>query len=450
MKIIVERSVLLPALQRAARTADPKSTLAALGLVHLDARDSCLRVAATTLELSSSATVGAVVLEPGFFGVAAKGLLERVTNMPDTALTLATQDKPGLSLRITAPRTQRAYTMHAIPGDDLPKIPEPPAKVRTLYNADELMGLLRRCSSAMSDDGSSLRLHLHCVWVDLGDQLCVYATDGHRLHQAGVPTPNAEQLNIPYDVVTQLQRLCAELEADSQVELRMSATNLFFVAGTVVLGAKRVEAHRPQFEQVIPRSPGKTNVSLNRAALLSAVKTCKVVSDRVRVEVLCEGRDRTAATMFLRSADGADEGDSVDSIECMLEGDATIKPVVLICQNILDALGAPADQERVRIELGGDLDPAKVVAPEFLAVLMPTRAGYVSGDASPRQARTGQASAQCAVVTPGPPALHSFRLAPTHPTWRKHRRALVQCDGDAAPRLGARPRARGHARHPHL
>ena len=141
MQVQVAKKDLVRLVARCQGVADKKSTMPVLGnvLLEVDGTDS-IRLAATDLNLAVSGRIGAEVQKGGSIAVGAKDLFERVKMMPEGPLTITTTDASSATIR--AASSARRYTLHGIPGDEFPSIPQPDAAAATHPIGVDALGAL--------------------------------------------------------------------------------------------------------------------------------------------------------------------------------------------------------------------------------------------------------------------------------------------------------------------
>src|SRR5262249_14559039 len=240
--------------------------------------------------LAVSGRINAEVAKGGSIAVGARDLFERVKMMPEGQLTIATND--GSSATIRASTSARRYTLHGIPCDEFPAVPQPDANAPILSLPIESLALLiARTHFSISTDDT--RLHLASALFEWeGNRLRMVTTDGHRLSKmeltAAGKSASASML-IPLKGIQELRRLCDEAraepkgdEAETAPELTLiqRGANAFSRLPGLQYSVKLVDARFPPYGQVIPQSTERTIVA-PRAALADALRAVSIAaSDR--------------------------------------------------------------------------------------------------------------------------------------------------------------------------
>jgi DNA polymerase-3 subunit beta len=378
MQVAVMKKDLLRVVARCQGVADKKSTMPVLGnvLIEVDGPDT-VKLAATDLNLAVSGRIGAEVAKGGSIAVGARDIFERVKMMPEGQLTIVTND--GGSATIRASSSARRYTLHGIPGDEFPAIPQPDANAPVLsLPIDSLALLIARTHFSISTDDT--RLHLASALFEWeGNRLRMVTTDGHRLSKMELTTAGksaSASMLIPLKGIQELRRLCDEARAETkpdaenpaELTLIQSGPNAFFKLPGLQFSVKLVDAQFPPYAQVIPQSAERSIVA-PRLALADALRAVSIAaSDRTGGVKLT----LTRGTMRF-SSESPDSGEGFDEVSVEYEGGEMT--LGFNARYFLDVLSS-LDEEKVVIGIGGELDPVVIrsqATDDYLAVVMPMR-----------------------------------------------------------------------------
>jgi DNA polymerase III subunit beta len=379
MHVIVSKKDLVPVLERCQGVADRKSTMPVLGNVLLEVGGpNELRLAATDLILAVRGKVNAKVEQGGSVAVGARDLVERVRNMPDGEIGIATTANAATTLRAVG--SARRFTLQGIPGEEFPTLPQPDkdAKVSTL-EASALAKLIAGTHFSISNDET--RPHLSSALFEWdGDAVRMVTTDGHRLSKMEVRVEGSHApstMLIPLKGVNELRRLCDDAsskgDGDASPELKIvqAGPNAFFELPGFQFSVKLVDAQFPPYQQVIPQEYAH-KVKVPRLAIADALNAVSVAAS-----------DRTGGVKLSLSngklrfeSESPESGEGFDELSVDYEGaDLTVG---FNARYFLDVLRAISDDE-VEIGVGGELDPA-VIRPgapnprqSYVAVVMPMR-----------------------------------------------------------------------------
>jgi len=377
MHVVVAKKDLLRVLARCQGVADKKSTMPVLGNVLLEVSGTDqLRLAATDLYLAVSGKIPAKVESGGAIAIGARDLFERVKMMPDGQISIVTSG--GAATTIRAVGASRRFTLHGIPGEEFPSLPQPEETAAPLsIPIATVSALIAGTYFSISTDET--RLHLNSALFEWeGDRVRMVTTDGHRLSkmEAVLPGKHASAtMLIPLKGVLELKRLCDEAIEDkgdssgaNEIRISQSGPNAFFQLAGFQFSVKLVDAQFPPYAQVIPQATEK-KVRIARGPLAEALRAVSIAAS-----------ERTGGVK-LALADGAmritsespESGDGSDEVPIDYTGPAIT--VGFNAKYFLDVLAA-LDEDEIELCLSGELDPA-VVRPaserKFLAVVMPMR-----------------------------------------------------------------------------
>ena len=355
MKFTALHPALLDALTSAAAVADARSTMPLLAHVLLRVSDRKVTIAATDLNLATVDTIAATGTKGGSLTLPAKPLRDLVAGLKgDVTIRLV----EGKWAEIKAGRT--TMRLAGLSAADYPNLPQAPDDF-TAVSAPEIVRVLSTCVPSICHDET--RFNLATVQlVREGKGLRAASTDGHRLTlaTAEMASPSAAEMLIPRLGVA---RLIAMAKGLATLELAHAGPYLFARSNDHLLAVKLVDAQYPPIEQVIPKH--KASLTVDRAALLDAVKRCALMASESRGLSISIGDGE----LSLRTSD-PDRGDVREELdaECKSGPTVSVNPKYLI-----DALGAMAC-DQVAIAYGGELEPLLVSggAATFV-VVMPMR-----------------------------------------------------------------------------
>lgn len=361
LKLTIDRKSLLEMTTRAAKVADQKSAMPALGCTLLSAGHGRTRADATDLYLAVSSEAECEVAEDGAVHVNAAALADRVRAMPDGPVTLA-GDKNKLTLKSGS----RRFELACFDPNDAPPMPKPKRDGVSFSIAGEALStLIARTKFSISTDET--RAHVNSALLESdGKILRMVSTDGHRLTLSTCVTgTSAFSLLIPRRAV---ERLEAMIE-DGNVMVHLDGPWVHFdVSVATRFSTKLVDAQFPPYRQVIPKDTGR-DVEVSRTGLLSAVQAVSVAATKHTggVKLVFE------ADTLRVFAESPEAGNGTD--ELVIEYDGPKATIGINAKYLAEVLGA-VDVDNVTLGIGGELDPVlvKPVGDEsMLAVVMPMR-----------------------------------------------------------------------------
>ena len=369
MKATVSSSALSSALGLVTRAVSPRSTLPVLANVLLETTESGLKVTATNLDLTISATVPATVFEEGRTTAPARLLTEYVSSLSDAPCTMELD--PATQVLKLSCGVHRA-NLHGIDAMEFPPLPRQEAASTIEVDSTALQGAITQTVMAASADEASPVLTGTLLQID-GGKLTLAATDRHRL---AVKTLEVERASdaAPVSVIVPARHLNEVARAINPnrptvgIAFSEGRNQVFFTLKDVEISSRLIEGAYPNYAQVIPASTA-TTVSLPTAALLREARTAAVLArdaaNPVRMQV-GEG------TLTLR-AQTAEVGDDEAPLVATVQGDDV--QIAFNARYVLDALSV-LDSDEVQLSFNGALHPG-VIRPagreDYLCIIMPVR-----------------------------------------------------------------------------
>ena len=375
--LVAAKRDLVQALSLCLRVSDRKSTLPVLSHVLLETRGSGLSVAATDLTVALRRVLPADVMARGAIAVDARELLRRIKALTEPSVTVSSSNDFAISVRGLG--GERRYTLHGMPADKFPSLPEPETSAVYELDARAMGALIERTHFAISTDDSRANLTGALLGWN-GQEVRMVTTDGHRLCKMEVRHGATEldgdgdgdgAMLILLKGVQELRRLCGELRPGVKLEILSAGTHAFFRSPSFQLSVKLIDAEFPPYEKVIPRRSEHCALAA-RADMIQAMKAvCIAASDRTG------GVRLTLEDGALRfESESPESGSASDKMSADYDGPRVA--VGLNAQYVLDALGAMTAKE-VCLSVAGDIAPAMLwpatAEPdgEYLAVIMPMR-----------------------------------------------------------------------------
>ena len=92
MKLICSKSNLLTGVQTVAKAVPNKTTMSILECILIDARDAEIKLMANDMELGIETIIEGEIAEKGIVALDAKIFLEIVRKLPDSEITIVTED----------------------------------------------------------------------------------------------------------------------------------------------------------------------------------------------------------------------------------------------------------------------------------------------------------------------------------------------------------------------
>lgn len=377
MNFTCQKRVFQEALQSISRAVATRSTLPILGNVLLDVREDRLKLVTTDLEIGMTCeaplegpeSVGAVT-------VPERIIQDVVSNLSaDADLTISADERNLLT--ISAGKSK--YTIHGLPADEFPALPEVSSETVITIPAPLLRDLVRKTQFAASTDEGRVIL-TGCLLTWDGQTATMVATDTHRLAIKHVAVGG--QFNAPVSVIIpsralqELLRLLGGSEENVEVavgesQVRFAVNEKFHIpTGDILIQqqliSRLIEGQFPAYERVIPPASQK-QVIANRQELYDAVRRASIVARTESNKLIMKSEDST----LVITAKTGEVGEAREELTINLEGEPV--EIAFNAEYLQDVLSV-LDTETVELGLTGPLNPGLLRAdgePDYTYVVMP-------------------------------------------------------------------------------
>ncbi len=278
MRVTIERSAFLKALNHVQSVVERRNTIPILSNVLVQAEAGRVRLTATDLDIEIVESVAAEVVKDGAATVPAHMLYDIVRKLPDGAQLDLDQGLDSSRVSIVAGRSR--FVLQALPHEDFPDLAAGEFGHGFTLSAAQLRGLIDKTRFAISTEET--RYYLNGIYLHEVPQqalLRAVATDGHRLAQAQIARPDGAKgmpgIIVPRKTVLEVVKLIEGEEGD--VDVALSASKIRFTAGHLVLTSKLIDGTFPDYERVIPRHNDKL-LSVDTKVFSDAVDRVSTIS----------------------------------------------------------------------------------------------------------------------------------------------------------------------------
>ena len=266
---------LLAPLQSVCGIVEKRHTLPILSNVLIESDESKLTLLATDIEIQIKTDTQAASAEKSSLTVAARKLQDILRSLPDSAeVSLTLDDK---RLQVKAGRSR--FNLQTLPAEDFPRMLLSDGDQTSLkLSQKQFRRLLSLVQYAMAQQ--DIRYYLNgLLLVVKNNEICVVATDGHRLAYAKEALeeqlPSIEVI-LPRKTVLELSRQLNDV--DEPLEIILTPTQAQFRFGNIEFVSKLIDGKFPDYERVIPRTHDKL-VKLSRPAFLQSLLRAKILTN---------------------------------------------------------------------------------------------------------------------------------------------------------------------------
>ena len=246
MKLTVKQKNLKRAISLVEKVVSKNTSLPILGNILLKTENGRLRLSATNLELGINTLIGVKIEEVGEIAVPARIFSDFINTVQDEEVTLVTKNN---TLTINAARYKTSIL--GFDPKDFPIIPKIKSEVIVSIPAKMFKVALGRVLDSMAV--SETRPELAAVLMQIKDnQGVLVSTDIFRLSEVTLPLSFSGSVSIiiPRNTVTELVRICTDLEGD--IQIKYADNQVAFLAEDIELVSRVVDGTYPPYKNVIP------------------------------------------------------------------------------------------------------------------------------------------------------------------------------------------------------
>lgn len=300
MRLTIERSALLKALNHVQSVVERRNTIPILSNVLMSAQGDSLKLTATDLDIEISESAPAEVERAGQTTAPASYLYDFVRKLPEGAPVKL--DVSGDDPRLFISAGKSRLHLPILPAGDFPSMPSDGFETRFDVEPTELGRLIDKTRFAISTEETRYYLNgifMHTVQQDGATVLRAVATDGHRLALADADAPKGAQgmpgVIIPRKTINELKRLLDD--AADHVEVSVSSQKIRFALGDAVLTSKLIDGSFPEYARVIPKGNAKKLTIDNKVFAEAVDRVATVSAERSRSVRLAIEKDKVTLTV---------------------------------------------------------------------------------------------------------------------------------------------------------
>lgn len=309
MKITIERSRALAALNKVFGVVPSRTTIPILGNVLISTHDDdSIVIRGTDLDMESVVVCEADVHDAGTTTVDAsklRDIFNAAAQGSQISLEL-TGDDP----RMTVKSGRSRFKLPVLSAADYPAMPTHDG-ARFTIGATELKTMIDYVAFAMSTEETRYYLN-GALFTVRGGVLRLVATDGHKL--AKIDGPEIEEFSpviVPRKAVVEVRRALSSYSGEVSVVVGNSVS---FCMGPHTIVTKQIDGTFPDYERVIPRDWSKEIVA-DSALLTAAIKRAMIATDDRSTSVVLSAADGVVAAFRRGDTEARDEFDAEYSDE---------------------------------------------------------------------------------------------------------------------------------------
>ena len=277
MHVILDQHVLQEALAHANNIVEKKTTIPMLAHILFEAQDDKFKITANNLDIASIDTIPATITVPGKTTVALNtfyNIIKKLKSKASVELIFSSDHN-----RLTIRSDLTSYELPVLSADEFPNITLNKLPYQLTMPMKDLGKLVRSVEFAMSNEETTYYLNGIYFHINHNKELCVVATDGHRLALASY-TPSDSNLNFPAVIIPKktVELISAhEKESTETVTIYLSDRQISFEFKNTFLTSRLIDGTFPDYQKVIPNH--EKEFIINMQEFSNAIDRVAVVSD---------------------------------------------------------------------------------------------------------------------------------------------------------------------------
>jgi DNA polymerase-3 subunit beta len=313
MNFIVSSTQLQRQLQTLSGVLNTSNTLPILDHVLFELAPQQLKITATDLETTISATLKVESTSEGKLAVPARLLLETLKTFPEQPLTFSQTENNTLEIS----SDQGKYALAYANADEYPQAAEVVDASTLCIQGDTLATAINNTIFASGND--DLRPVMSGVFFQLSSSgMTFVATDAHKLvkyERTDVVAPETAEFIMPKKPLNLIKSVLAGSE--EEVTVNYNNSNVQFSFDDTVIICRLIDGKYPNYEAVIPKE-NPNIMSINRVQLLNTVKRVSIFSNKTTHQI----RLRIAGAELHISAEDIDYSNKAEErLRCSFQGD---------------------------------------------------------------------------------------------------------------------------------
>ena len=313
MKFIVSSSYLLKQLQVLGSVINNSNTLPILDNFLFELDNNSLKVSASDLETTMTASLEIDSTSVGSVALPAKLLLETLKTFPEQPLTFTVEDNSTVEISSNSGK----YALAFAPGEEFPKSVTLEEPSSTLVPAEVLSTAINKTIFAAGND--DLRPVMSGVFFQFSPQGLIFvATDAHKLvkyARTDVVASEVADFIMPKKPLNILKGILGA--TDAEVKIEYNDSNATFSLENYILTCRLIDGKYPNYDAVIPKeNPNK--LIINRTLFLNSVRRVAIFANKTTHQI----RLKIAGTELNISAEDIDYSNKADErLTCEYQGD---------------------------------------------------------------------------------------------------------------------------------
>lgn len=301
MKLTCSKSSLLKGVNIVSKAVPSRTTLPILECILIDASANEIKLTANDMELGIETIIDGQIEERGIIALNAKIFSEIVRKLPDSDVTIQTDDK--FKTIITCEKAK--FNIAGKSGDDFSYLPYIERNEKVTVSEFTLKEVIRQTIFSISDNDAN-KLMTGELFEIRENKMKVVSLDGHRISIRNIELKDNydhKKVVVPGKTLQEISKILTG-EADAEVNIYITQNHILFEFGQTLVVSRLIEGEYFKIDQMIS-SDYETKVRINKKVLLDCIdRATLLVKEGDKKPIIMNIQD-TAMELKINSAIGS-------------------------------------------------------------------------------------------------------------------------------------------------
>ena len=301
MKLTCSKSSLLKGVNIVSKAVPSRTTMPILECVLIDASANEIKLTANDMELGIETIIDGQIEERGIIALNAKIFSEIVRKLPDSDVTIQTDDK--FKTIITCEKAK--FNIAGKSGDDFSYLPYIERNEKVTVSEFTLKEVIRQTIFSISDNDAN-KLMTGELFEIRENKMKVVSLDGHRISIRNIELKDNydhKKVVVPGKTLQEISKILTG-EADAEVNIYITQNHILFEFGQTLVVSRLIEGEYFKIDQMIS-SDYETKVRINKKVLLDCIdRATLLVKEGDKKPIIMNIQD-TAMELKINSAIGS-------------------------------------------------------------------------------------------------------------------------------------------------
>lgn len=273
MKIICNKSALLTGVNTVLKAVPARTTMPILECILIDTTSGVIKLTANDMDLGIETTVDGDVLDKGCIALEAKLFSEIVRKLPDSEVTIETDDNNKALIKCEKAK----FNIAGKGGEDFVALPEIEKTHFITLSQFSLKEIIRQTIFSISDNESNRMMSGELLQIDQ-DQLRLVSLDGQRISIRKISLKESYdpiKAVIPGKTLNEISKILSG-DMDDDVRIYFTDRHVLFEFDQTVVVSRLLEGEYFQIDKMIS-SDYNTKITINKKELQGCIERASLL-----------------------------------------------------------------------------------------------------------------------------------------------------------------------------